>query len=96
MDRLKYAGLIECGDSILNFADAQNEFDGWQLKKVLVKEDVENNVAREFYPEAELVSDTDSIMNDKTIELVIVSAPGEADLTLVAKAIGAGKQVRVL
>ena len=96
METLKFAGLIQCGDSMVNSVDPQNEFDGFQLKKVLVRENIENHLAKEYYPHAEMVHDTKSILNDESIELVIVSAPAESDLNLVAEAIGAGKQVRVL
>ena len=96
MNITKYAGLIECGDPIVNRVQSQSEFDGFQLKKVHVKQDKLYSKTQEYYPNAELVEDISSIFGDQSIELVIVSRPGESDLTLVAEAIGAGKQVRVL
>lgn len=95
MSITKYAGLIECGDPIVNRVQGQSEFDGFHLKKVHVKQDMLHPRTREYYPNAELV-EISSILGDQSIELVIVSRPGEADLNLVAEAIGAGKQVRVL
>ena len=97
MEEIKYAGLIECGDSTqANWSDGHSELDGFHLKKVLIKQNIGNHIAKEYYPRAEMVQDTNSIINDESIELVIVSAPAETDLNLVAEALEAGKQVRVL
>lgn len=96
MKEIKYAGLIECGDSITaSWTESPSLFDGFELKKILFRQDVGKH-SQEYYPTAEMVEDTYSIINDKSIELVILSAPGENDLDLVAQAIEAGKQVRVL
>jgi predicted dehydrogenase len=95
MGEMKYAGLIECGDSTTaNWPESQSEFDGFHLKKILFKNIGKHS--KEYYPQAEMVQDTQSIIQDETIELVILSAPAESDLNLVAQAIEAGKQVRVL
>lgn len=97
MEEIKYAGLIECGDSTqASWSEGNNRLDGFNVKKVLLKQNIGNHIAREYYPHAEMVQDTHSIINDESIELVIVSAPGETDLNLVAEAIEAGKQVRIL
>ena len=96
MEQIKYAGLIECSDSIVsNWSENPSLFDGFQLKKVLFRQHIGKH-NKNSYPQAELVQDTHAIINDDTIELVIVSAPGEGDMNLVAQAIEAGKQVRVL
>ena len=96
MQEVKYAGLIECGESIVApWPENQGQFDGFHMKKILFKQNAANR-NKEYFPQAEMVQDTFSIINDETIELVIVSRPGEADLNLVAQAIEAGKQVRVL
>jgi predicted dehydrogenase len=97
MAEKRNAGLIECGPSTNPYEISSNsEFDGFHLKKVLVKQKITDRLAEEYYPQAEIVEDINSIINDKTIELVIVSEPGDADLNLVAEALEAGKQVRVL
>lgn len=96
MKQKKFAGLIECRDTILGtWGEGPNGFDGFHLKKVLIKQHT-GTYNREYYPNAEIVADKNAIMNDHTIELVIVSGPCESDMNLVAEAIGAGKQVRVL
>ena len=96
MKQIKYAGLIECGDSVTStWQESPSLFDGFKLKKILFRQNTGKH-SQEYYPTAEMVEDTYSIINDNSIELVILSAPGENDLNLVAQAIEAGKQVRVL
>ena len=96
MEATKYAGLIECGDSITaSWSENPTLFDGFELKKILFRQNIGKH-GQEYYPKAEMVNDTQAIINDESIELIILSAPGEDDLNLVAKAIDAGKQVRVL
>ena len=97
MEELRFAGLIECSSSSnTNHAESMTGFDGFQIKKIMVKDKTGGRTVMGFYPDAELVQDSNSILNDHTIELVIVSAPSDKDLNLVAKALEAGKQVRVL
>ena len=97
MEERKYAGLIECGDSTTsNWTDKNSGFKGFHIKKVLVKQNMGNSLVQGCYADAEMVSDINSIMSDQTIELVVISGAADSDLTLVAEAIGAGKQVRVL
>ncbi|HKH62815.1 MAG TPA: hypothetical protein VKA49_18360 [Flavitalea sp.] len=96
MQTKKYAGLIECGDSITaSWNESPSLFDGFELKKILFRQN-KGKHNQDYYPKAETVQDTYSILNDNSIELIILSAPGENDLNLVAQAIEAGKQVRVL
>ena len=98
MQTIKYAGLIECGDSLTaGWNESPNLFDGFELKNILFKQNKNiGKYSHEYNPKAETDQDTQSILNDKSIELVILSAPAENDLNLVAQAIEAGKQVRVL
>jgi scyllo-inositol 2-dehydrogenase (NADP+) len=93
----KNVGLIECGNATI--PSLSNDFspsNGFRVTKILAKNIIADQYVREYYPNAELVADSGSIMNDASIELVIVSTPDSNDLTLVAEALGAGKQVRVL
>jgi predicted dehydrogenase len=97
METIKNVGLIECGNSTM--PDLSNDFNplnGFRLIKILSKTSAASHPAKEFYPEAEMVMNTHDIIGDHSIELVIVAAPGNHDLGLVAEALGAGKQVRVL
>ena len=96
MEETKYAGLIECGDTITaSWQERPTLIDGFELKKILFRHDIGKH-AQEYFPTAEMVQDTRAIINDESIELVILSSPGDGDLKLVAQAIDAGKQVRVL
>lgn len=97
METIKNVGLIECGNSTM--PSLSNDFslvNGFRLTKILAKNTSTNQFAKEYYPEAEIVNDYGSIIGDQSIQLVIVAAPKDNDLTLVAEALGAGKQVRIL
>ena len=97
METIKNVGLIKCGNSTMpNLSNDFNPLNGFRLIKILAKDSATNHLAKEFYPEAKMVLDTHDIIGDHSIELVIVAAPGNHDLGLVAEALGAGKQVRVL
>ena len=90
-------GLIECGNSTM--PTLSNDFGpvaGVKLTKILAKHSSTEKLAREMYPDAEIVTNIASIFNDQSINLVIVAGPEKEDLGLVAEAVGAGKQVRVL
>ncbi|MET0243034.1 MAG: Gfo/Idh/MocA family oxidoreductase [Flavitalea sp.] len=97
MEAIKNVGLIECGNSTV--PSLSNDFslvDGFRLTKVLAKNTSTNQFAKAHYPEAELVEDYGSIIADQSIQLVLVASPENNDLSLVAEALGAGKQVRIL
>jgi hypothetical protein len=90
-------GLIECGNSTMS--SLSNDFDpvaGLKLTKILATQSSTRQLAREMYPEAEIVHTTASIFDDQSIQLVIVAGAEKQDLGLVAQAVGAGKQVRIL
>jgi predicted dehydrogenase len=96
MYALKNIGLIECGRKGKKFKlDSTSKGNGFQLKKVLVR-NISADSARSQYPMAEIVDHEHSIIHDNAIDLVIVSGPENSDLGLVAEALGAGKQVRVV
>jgi len=96
MYTLKNIGLIECGGKGKKFElDSTSSGNGFHLKKVLIRNKSADS-ARSRYPMAEIVDHEHSIIHDNAIDLVIVSAPENSDLGLVAEALGAGKQVRVV
>jgi len=96
MDTLKNIGLIECGGKGKAFKlDSTSSGNGFHLKKVLVR-NTSADSARSQYPMAEIVDHEHSIIHDNAIDLVIVSDPENSDLGLVAEALEAGKQVRVI
>jgi predicted dehydrogenase len=90
-------GVIECGNATIpalrNDVSATN---GYLVTKVLTKHTTANKLAREYYPDAEFVTDSSSIINDNNIQLIIIAGSKDKDLTVVSQAFGAGKLVRVL
>ena len=62
-------------------------------KKVYPQDEFARNIVKERNEETELVSDVNSIFDDETIELVIISSK---HLPLAGKALKAGKNVRIV
>jgi predicted dehydrogenase len=48
------------------------------------------------YPDAEIISNTDEIMNDETIQLVFISSPSRDNLDMAGEALRWGKHVRII
>ena len=97
MDTLKNIGLIECSLSNDPYGlDLTSRLNGFHLKKVLVKRNISDRLAKLHYPQAEIVENKKDILNDTTIELVLVAAPEDEDLSLITEALEAGKQVRII
>lgn len=94
---MKNVGVIEYGNaSIPSLIQDMSLSNGYQIKKILATGKSTTRLAKDHYPDAELVNDSSSIIDDASIELVIIAGTSNNDLGLVAQAIGAGKQVRVL
>ena len=93
----KNIGLIECGMSGKIFQmDSDNGFKEYAVTKVLLAGSLSEAVATAEYPHAEIVSNTESIIRDSSIDLVIISTPVPPDMTMVGAALQAGKYVRVV
>ncbi|MFT3823019.1 MAG: Gfo/Idh/MocA family oxidoreductase [Chitinophagaceae bacterium] len=97
MKTFKNFGLVECGTQgqLFRLPDLSKQ-EGYQLKKILLKGDVSIDTAKLEYPQAEIVTDKQDILQDKSIELVIVSSPADADMSLVGEVLKAGKHVRIV
>lgn len=97
MNTFKNIGLIECSKSgkIFQF-DKGNTLNGYQLKKVLIEGTITEGLARNLYPQAELVHGVHDITSDTSIDLVIISAPQGYDRKLVAEVIQSGKPLRII
>lgn len=96
MNTLKNIGLIECANKGKKFQlDSTSSGNGFKLIKVLVR-NTSLDSARSQYPMAEIVDHEHSIIHDNAIDLVIISKPEQSDLGLVAEALEAGKQVRIV
>jgi len=97
MDTLTNIALIECNATKAHyFLDLTSALNGFNLTKVLVKRTITERMAKEQYPQSEIVLSKQAIINDKSIELVIISSPSKEDLSLVGEVLESGKQVRIV
>ena len=97
MDTLTNIALIECSATKTPyFLDTTSAMNGFYLKKVLAKRTITENLAKEHYPQYEIVQSKQAIINDNSIELVIISSPAKEDLSLVGEVLESGKQVRIV
>ncbi|OJW00045.1 MAG: hypothetical protein BGO52_02805 [Sphingobacteriales bacterium 44-61] len=88
--------VIECSHSASSlWKSATSPVNGGNLKKVLPKGSFTHNLSRQF-PEAEIVSNSNDILNDESIDLIILADPASSDLGIAAAALEAGKSVRIL
>jgi hypothetical protein len=97
MNAFKNIGLVVCGNSerVFRLTPASRKT-GYKLKKVLVGENVFENSVRANYPDAEIVRDKTSIIQDKTLDLVVFVSPIRKYLGLVGEVLRSGKPVRVV
>ena len=97
MNDLKNIGLIVCGnsDKVFTLAPASRR-KGYYLKKVLVGENVHEDAVRVNYPEAEIVRDKSSLIEDTTLDLIIFSSPVKKYLNLLGDVLKSGKPVRLV
>lgn len=96
MDTLTNVGLIECKTPTGDFKSSPfNDHNGFHLKKVMVQH-TSPEIARMHYPQAEVVQDKAAIINDATIELIVISGAAHQDMDLVAEVLQTGKHVRVV
>jgi scyllo-inositol 2-dehydrogenase (NADP+) len=68
---------------------------GFRLAKISTSNLLFIEKARARYPETEIVTDADGILNDPTIDLVIIGSPNESHAPLATKALMNGKHVIV-
>jgi hypothetical protein len=94
MSTVKNVGLIQFRDLATPYKlDSNNGSNSFHIKKVLVKG---HALSADLYPDAEIVQDTNSIIHDGSIDLVILLSPGEEGMDTVTEALNAGKNVRIL
>lgn len=97
MDIIKNIGLIACGTvQKPMYISPVSLVQGYSIKKVLAREGTTMQTIKARYPHAQLVEDTRDILEDSSIDLVIVSDPSEADMEVVGEALQAGKQLRII
>lgn len=87
-------GVIGCTMSEEFFlASSVTQQQKFLYKKVYQQDEFLSNLVKEKNEETEIVSDVNSIFDDETIELVIISSK---HLPLAGKALKAGKNVRIV
>lgn len=95
MESVKNVGLVYGGfpGKELQFTstDKQNNY---RLKKILVKENVSPSHDTVRHPDTKIVHDKAEILQDDSIDLVIVSDHTAKDIEFAAEALRAGKYVR--
>lgn len=69
--------------------------DGYNLRKVFVGED-SGLWVKQMFPDAEIVEDVQSIINDEKIDLVIMPTKQSEELRLVAEVLQTGKNIRIV
>src|ERR1700682_2319784 len=97
MKTFKNIGLIVGGNSEKKFRLAPvSKMKGYSLKKVLVGETVYENGVRANYPEAEIVRDKCSFIQDASLDLIVFTAPIRKYAQLLGEVLRSGKPVRVV
>lgn len=66
---------------------------GFKLRYIFTRSESNKRYAREFFPEAEVMSDASIIWEDKSITLVVIATPNHTHFELAARALRAGKNV---
>ena len=97
MNTFKNIGLVECSRSGKIFKlGSTSTLHGYHLKKVLIEGTITEGLAKNLYPEAELVQQIRDITSDGDIDLVIISAPQGYDRELVSEVMQSGKPVQLI
>ena len=90
-------GLIDCNSKgEISGITSNNNPDGYIVKKIMTANKVSGDIAMLQFPEAQLVDDIKSIIQDSAIDLILVSNPRQADMEMVGEAVQAGKNVRII
>lgn len=89
--------LIDCSKrpELSRSANANN-LNGYVVKKLLTVNKAPEDVMHSQFPEAQLVNDVNSIIEDTTIDLILVAKPSQTDIHMVGEAVQAGKNVRII
>lgn len=90
-------GLIECGVSDALFQiDHTSNLNGYSIKKAFVTDKSSAGIVQSQCPKVEIVEDKHSILQDQTIDFILVISPQSTDMNFIGEAIQAGKQVRIM
>jgi len=96
MNTYKNVGLIECNYGPLPELGEASKLNGYNIKKIYTSNNLSEAEIKEQFPDAEIVDNTKSIIDDALIDLVIVSSPADKDMDIVGEVLEAGKYVRVI
>jgi scyllo-inositol 2-dehydrogenase (NADP+) len=96
MKKIINSAIIGFGNSGQTFlAPFINANPGFNLKKISTSDPAKAAKAKAIYPNTEVVSGAEQIMNDDSIELVLIGSPNTSHLSLAKAALLAGKHVVV-
>jgi scyllo-inositol 2-dehydrogenase (NADP+) len=96
MKNILNTGLIGFGNSGQTFFAPFIAADpGFNLAKISTSDNSRAELAESIYPNAEIVGSADDIINDPSIDLVLVGTPNTSHFDLAQKALLAGKHVLV-
>jgi predicted dehydrogenase len=90
-------GLIECGvsDQIFHL-NHTSHLNGYSITKAFTKDKSSAGIIQSQCPSAEIVDNKTAILEDNSIDFILVLSPKPDDLTFIGEALQAGKQVRVM
>ena len=94
MSTIIHVGLI--GSAVLEEALAAERSENFNLKKIFAGDKVTAGFAKTQYPQAEIVNDIQAILNNSSIELIILSEASSKDSQMVQHVMKAGKKVRII
>lgn len=69
--------------------------EGLNIAKIRARKESEINLARQRYPNALIIDNTDEIINDPSIDLIVIATPNDSHHPLAKQALLAGKNVVV-
>ena len=96
METVTNVGLIECKTPTGTFkTESLGNRHGFRLKKVMVQ-NASPEIMRLHYPQSEIVQDKQAIIEDSTIDLIVISGAAKSDLDWVAEVLQTGKHVRIV
>ena len=97
MKTFKNIGLVVGSNSEKKFKlGLASRMKGYTLKKVLIGENVFENGIRANYPEAEIVRDKCSMIQDTSLDLIVFTSPIRKSAQLMGEVLRSGKPVRLV
>src|SRR5688500_11611547 len=92
----KNIGVIECGKPGKSFAHHSMFQKQGTVTKLYVINDAYVNTGMKNFPGAELVQDKSNLLEDHSLDLIIISGCEKQEVHLAAEVLNAGKQVQLL